>query len=124
MTEEELQQYFKDVFSNLDPHKREKCIIWMRKLLDQQEVISSKGSLVKLGQCITEEKKNDFFHFGFGMVIRNWMRDAGFGEKYFGVDCLDDYYGSFISEALKRVPTSEEPQDDFVSRRKIDLRDI
>ena len=40
-------------------------------------------------------------HFHWGMVIRNLLREKGFGEEYFGVDNLDDIYVSLVEEALK-----------------------
>jgi hypothetical protein len=40
-------------------------------------------------------------HFTWGMGVRNLLRDEGFGEKYFGVDCIDDLYVGLVEEALE-----------------------
>lgn len=40
------------------------------------------------------------WHFSGGMSIRNRLRDARFGEKYFGVENLDFIYLQLLQEAL------------------------
>ena len=39
-------------------------------------------------------------HFGWGMRVRNWLREAGFGEDYFHIVNLDDIYVQAVEEAL------------------------
>lgn len=39
-------------------------------------------------------------HHGWGTSIRNLLRQEGFGEPYFGIDNLDDFYVVFIEMAL------------------------
>lgn len=39
-------------------------------------------------------------HFGFGMGVRNYLRNHGFGEKELEVDNLDDYYVAMVEEAV------------------------
>jgi hypothetical protein len=41
------------------------------------------------------------YHCGWGMAVRNCLRDGGFGEEYFGIDNLDDIYVGLIEEAVK-----------------------
>lgn len=41
------------------------------------------------------------YHFGWGMAIRNLLRRKGFGEDYFKIDNLDDYYVELVEEALE-----------------------
>jgi hypothetical protein len=41
------------------------------------------------------------YHFGWGMAVRNLLREKGFGEKYFGVHNLDDIYVALVEEALE-----------------------
>ena len=41
------------------------------------------------------------YHFGWGMAVRNLLREKGFGEEYFGVHNLDDIYVALVEEALK-----------------------
>jgi hypothetical protein len=40
------------------------------------------------------------FHFGWGMAVRNLLREKNFGEDYFHVHNLDDIYVALIEEAL------------------------
>lgn len=39
-------------------------------------------------------------HFWWGMGIRNFLREKGFGEEYFGSHNLDDIYIYLVEEAL------------------------
>lgn len=41
-------------------------------------------------------------HFGAGMATRNRLRDAGFGEKRFDIDNLDNIYVALLEEAAAR----------------------
>ena len=38
-------------------------------------------------------------HFGFGMATRNMLRSNGCGEKFLGIDNLDDHYSCFLELA-------------------------
>jgi hypothetical protein len=40
------------------------------------------------------------YHFGWGMAVRNLLREKGFGEEYFKIHNLDDIYVALIEEAL------------------------
>jgi hypothetical protein len=40
------------------------------------------------------------YHFGWGMAVRNLLREKGFGEKYFGIHNLDDIYVYLVEEAF------------------------
>ncbi len=39
-------------------------------------------------------------HFFWGMAVRNLLRQKGFGESYFSVENLDDFYIPLVEEAL------------------------
>jgi predicted Rdx family selenoprotein len=39
-------------------------------------------------------------HFTAGMMIRNRLREGGFGEKAFGIENLDNIYIEILNEAL------------------------
>jgi hypothetical protein len=39
-------------------------------------------------------------HHGFGTQVRNLLRSEGYGEKYFGIDNLDDFYSALIEMAM------------------------
>lgn len=40
-------------------------------------------------------------HFDWGMTMRNFLRDMGFGEKEFGIQNLDNIYVELIEEAVQ-----------------------
>lgn len=40
------------------------------------------------------------YHFGWGMAVRNLLRQKGYGEEYFGVHNLDDIYVALVVDAL------------------------
>jgi hypothetical protein len=42
-------------------------------------------------------------HFGFGLHVRNLLRDRGFGEEFFEIHNLDDYWGPFVELAFGTV---------------------
>lgn len=42
------------------------------------------------------------YHFGWGMSIRNKLRDSGFGEEFFEINNLDDIYVELIEAAVKQ----------------------
>lgn len=39
-------------------------------------------------------------HHGWGTSVRNFLRQSGYGEEYFGVHNLDDIYVALIEEAV------------------------
>ena len=41
------------------------------------------------------------YHSFWGMGVRNFFREEGFGEEYFGVCNLDDIYTALIEEAVR-----------------------
>ena len=41
------------------------------------------------------------YHFGWGMAVRNLLREKGFGESYFKIHNLDDIYVPLVEEALE-----------------------
>ena len=40
------------------------------------------------------------YHFGWGMAVRNLLREKGFGEDYFHIHNLDDIYVPLVEEAF------------------------
>lgn len=41
------------------------------------------------------------YHMGWGMSIRNLLRNRGFGEKAFGIHNLDNIYAELVEEAVQ-----------------------
>lgn len=60
-------------------------------------------SCEEIKESIKNDPKNWItpYHFGWGMSIRNLLRDKGFGEDYFKVDNLDNIYVQLVEEAMK-----------------------
>lgn len=48
------------------------------------------------GRGLTHEHS---LHFGIGMAIRNALRQGGYGEQFFGIDNIDDYYSPIVELA-------------------------
>ena len=56
----------------------------------------------KIKEAITEDPDSWVapLHFYWGMGIRNALRTAGYDEKYFGINNLDDIYVYLIEDAV------------------------
>jgi hypothetical protein len=67
------------------------------------ELGSVKGEIRK---AYVADPKNWYigYHFGWGMAVRNLLRQKGFGEKYFHVHNLDDIYIALVEEELELKP--------------------
>lgn len=58
-------------------------------------------------------------HLGWGMAIRNKLRDGRFNEAYFGIENLDDIYICLVEEALgiwHPEESTEEREDRSVNK--------
>lgn len=89
----ELAKYCWDNVERLDQEKVKAAV----KML-QEEL---KAVLPEVAEII---KKNRLgwavgYHFGWGMTVRNLLRGKEFGEKYFEIENLDDYYIPLIEMA-------------------------
>ena len=42
------------------------------------------------------------YHMGWGMGVRNALREHGFGEEPFGIKNLDNIYVTLVEEAVRR----------------------
>lgn len=100
--EEFSAKYFEALFATLDPDKVDAAAHAMRKVLD------TSGTTTEIRKAIKEYGRHEWIHnfsggmghFGWGMGARNWLRSAGYGEKYWPVDNLDDYYVSIVEYAV------------------------
>jgi hypothetical protein len=59
--------------------------------------------LSEIKNAYRKDPKNWYvgYHFGWGMSVRNLLREKGFGEEYFKIHNLDDIYVALIEEALE-----------------------
>jgi hypothetical protein len=103
-------KYHEEKIASLDPEKVERAVEHLA------------------GQLLTEEARRLLpemtadpqswwvkYHFNACMAVRNALREEGMGEKYFGVDTLDDYYVPMLERAIRKSaltqesPTATEP---------------
>lgn len=42
------------------------------------------------------------YHHGWGTCIRNALREVNYGEKYFGINNLDDIYVELVEDMIER----------------------
>lgn len=59
---------------------------------------------VKAAYLVDPEGWIAHYHFGWGMAVRNLLREKGFGEEYFKIHNLDDIYVALVEEALELKP--------------------
>lgn len=51
--------------------------------------------------CNGKGRRHEFpLHHGWGTNIRNFLRKKGFGEPFFEIDNLDDYYSALVEMAM------------------------
>jgi len=86
----------KIIYNALSEIKKKKAIKFLKKEISQELKIGLK-------LLIKKDPENWFtkYHFEWGMAIRNLLRRKGFGEKYFGINNLDDIYVELIEDAIK-----------------------
>ena len=79
----------RELYNKLDENKKQKAIEFLRKSFDDIEK--------EVFKVWIERNPDDWFakemwHFSGGMVVRNLLRENSMGEKFFGIDNLDDIY--------------------------------
>lgn len=110
-----------EMYANLDPFMRAKAVHALRRELEKQKLLSKVKELIseyghhewlwhlydKEVNNLTKDEKSRGFgliynpHFTFGMSIRNWLRNNGFGEVQMKVHNLDDIYINLLEDAVK-----------------------
>lgn len=90
-TEEECKQ----MYNSLTPELKAPAL----KLL-AEELSPAKADIQK---AYATKGKNWWVdhHLFWGMSVRNFLREKGFGEEYFKVHNLDDIYIALVEEALE-----------------------
>ena len=72
---------------------------WLTQTMSQDE---PDKSMLEIITKMIKENPTEWWvghHFGWGMGIRNLLRENGHGEKELGVDNLDDHYIPLIERA-------------------------
>lgn len=86
----------KKIYDSLEQSKRDVGVAFLKGFILDNVKKEIRGVIVK-------DKKGWFalFHHGWGTGIRNALRNASYGEKYFGINNLDDIYVELVEDAVK-----------------------
>jgi hypothetical protein len=112
------RQECKDLYASLSPEKKLHAIEALRSSIEPDDHAYMKELVAVYGdedwfdhifdreiaKLTDEEKKYAGLyspHFNIGMGIRNFLRGAGYGEKYFDVHNLDCIYVQLFTDAVK-----------------------
>lgn len=92
---DDWKQFHKDRLAELKPEIRDRAIAYLNNLFR-----FSRGDIRKL---IKKDPQTWWvrYHQTWGYVIRQAMRNNGFGEAEFGVESLDEYYVGLVEESVK-----------------------
>lgn len=84
----------KQMYAELDPALKGKAIRWF--------VERYKEALPEIAEQISKNPEHWIapYHFGWGMALRNGLRQSGFSEKDFGIDNLDCIYRLLVEDAI------------------------
>lgn len=87
--------------------KETELVRWLHKFLTETMTAEKEGGelepmivVVRRMMEADPEKWWAGHHFFWGMWMRNQLRSNGFGEKDLNVGNLDDYYISFVEQAV------------------------
>ena len=85
----------KKLYDSLPLKKKKKVIKFLKKWIYKEDI-------KKLRTIIKKEPEGWFasYHHFWGMAVRNSLRIAGYGEKYFKINNLDDIYTELVEEAI------------------------
>ena len=88
------------------PKTQEGAVIFLKDWLTQKTGKEKDGDPERpLISVVTEMIKNNpdewwlGHHFGWGISMRNLLREHGYGEQDLGIGNLDDYYIAWIEQA-------------------------
>lgn len=82
-------------YAELDAAKKNQAIEFLKKELEQ--------AMPEIRKAIEADPEhwNVPYHLGWGMAVRNLLRQNGMGEEFFGVDNLDCCYKFLVQDAAK-----------------------
>jgi hypothetical protein len=88
----------KIIYNALLDEKKKKAIKLLKKMIPNDIKLEIKT-------LINNDSEGWFgmYHHGWGTSIRNLLRRKGFGEKYFGINNLDDIYVELIEDTIKET---------------------
>jgi hypothetical protein len=84
------------MYSEIPPEKKEEAIKSFRA-----SAYAPTFSQIREAVAAEPDGWNVPYHLGWGMGVRNFFRQEGFGEEYFGVDNLDCIYVFLIEDAVR-----------------------
>jgi hypothetical protein len=90
-TDEECRQGY----AELDPVKKDAAIAFLKRKLHEV--------LPEIRKSIADDPEhwNAPYHLGWGMSVRNLLRQEKMGEEFFDVDNLDCIYRRLVSDAAR-----------------------
>lgn len=82
-------------YAELDADKKAAAVAFLRVKLH--------ASMPEIREAIKNDPENWIgpYHMYWGMNVRNALRDAGMGEKFFPVHNLDDIYHLLVEDAAR-----------------------
>ncbi len=85
----------KQGYAELDPAKKDEAIAFLRKELA--------APLPEIRNSIAADPEhwNVPYHLGWGMAVRNLLREHDMGEEFFDVDNLDCIYKFLVEDAVR-----------------------
>ena len=95
-----------EVSQDKPPHTPDGAILFLRNWLSQksgkEKNEDPERPLIEVVTEMIKENNQEWWlglHFGWGMTMRNLLRENGYGEKDLGIGNLDDYYVGWIEQA-------------------------
>jgi hypothetical protein len=95
-----------EVSKDAPPKTLDGAIVFLNNWLSQQSGKENdedpERSLIEVVSDMIKENPTKWYvmhHFSWGMVMRNLLRENGYGEQELGISNLDDYYVALIEQA-------------------------
>ncbi len=96
--EEDFVAYHDRVYAELSPEIRARGVAILKEVIDEHDKEFVRQAIVQYGKCHWVHKL--MAHFGWGMWIRNQLRDHGLKDDMVPTNNLDDYYVQMVEEAV------------------------
>jgi hypothetical protein len=101
MTDDDLHRHCWTLVRGLDPEKVRHAAAQLGDAMPPEDAETlSERIRARPGAWLEGDFRHEYGHHGWGTGVRNWLRQRGLGEAYFGIDNLDDYYVPLVELAL------------------------
>lgn len=93
---ESLRQFHQRIYDLYPAERKAPAVQMLRNALPAE-------TLADVAKAIDSDPENwcSPYHFGWGMAIRNLLREKGYGEDYWPIWNLDDLYAMLVEEAVR-----------------------